>query len=61
LPMSSFNRRLTDIVAARDAALCLAGLDPLPRLALLVISKFGRSAHFLSARHGPRPAVSATP
>jgi putative SOS response-associated peptidase YedK len=30
----------------------------LDRLALLVIGKFERSAHFLPARHGPRPAFA---
>jgi hypothetical protein len=40
------NRRLTDIVAAGDAALCLAGVEPLARLPLLERREYGFASKF---------------
>lgn len=41
------NRRLADVVAAGNAALCLASLDPLPRLPPLMRGEFRFAAEFL--------------
>jgi len=51
------NRRLTDIVAARDAALCLAGLDPFARFLLLMGSEFRLAAEFDAFLLGVGPAA----
>jgi hypothetical protein len=55
----SRNRRRADVVAAGDVGKRLALIPALDRLALLVVSEFERSAHFLSARHGPRSAFAS--
>jgi hypothetical protein len=51
------NRRLTEIVAAGYAALCLAFCKPLPRLSLLMWGEGGLAPEFdaLGFRIGPAP------
>jgi hypothetical protein len=50
------NRCLTDIVAPCDAALCLAGLNPLPCFALLMRGEFWLAVEFDTLCLGVGPA-----
>jgi hypothetical protein len=56
LSSQSRNRRLTDIVAARHAALCLAFCKPLPCLLLLMWGEGGLAAEFDAFGLGVGPA-----